>query len=136
MARSPMGPRIRHLALLGNFLPRKCGIATFTTDTYTALAERYPGIQVDVYAMDDLPGQYAYPPQVTGSIAQNDRSAYLEAARKIDPGYLTAPTEDYGPSLSSLENYKKTQKPAPVPPGWTPPQPPAAPMPPPMPPRP
>jgi len=84
MARSPMGPRIRHLALLGNFLPRKCGIATFTTDTYTALAERYPGIQVDVYAMDDLPGQYAYPPQVTGSIAQNDRSAYLEAARKIE----------------------------------------------------
>lgn len=60
----------------------------------------------------------------------------VEAARKIDPGYLTAPTEDYGPSLSSLENYKKTQKPAPVPPGWTPPQPPAAPVLPPMPPRP
>jgi len=60
----------------------------------------------------------------------------VEAARKIDPGYLTAPTEDYGPSLSSLENYKQTQKPAPVPPGWTPPQPPAAPVLPPMPPRP
>lgn len=84
MARSPMGPRIRHLALIGNFLPRKCGIATFTTDTYTALAERYPEIQVDVYAMDDLPGHYAYPPQVTGSIAQNDRGAYLETARKIE----------------------------------------------------
>jgi hypothetical protein len=47
------------------------------------------------------------------------------AARAIDPKYLSAPTEDYGPSLSSLENYAKTQKPAPVPPGWTPPQPPA-----------
>ena len=53
-----------------------------------------------------------------------------------DPGYLTAPTEDYGPSLSSLENYKKTQKPAPVPEGWTPPQPPAPPVLPPMAPRP
>ncbi|WP_010544847.1 glycosyltransferase family 4 protein [Sphingomonas elodea] len=84
MARSPIHPRIRHLALIGNFLPRKCGIATFTTDTYTAFAERYPGIQVDVYAMDDLPGHYAYPPQVTGSIAQNDRSAYLDTARKIE----------------------------------------------------
>lgn len=84
MARSPVHPRIRHLALIGNFLPRKCGIATFTTDTYTALAERYPDIQVDVYAMDDLPGHYAYPPQVTGAIAQNDRGAYLEAARKIE----------------------------------------------------
>lgn len=60
----------------------------------------------------------------------------VEAARKIDPGYLTAPTEDYGPSLSSLENYKKTQKPAPVPEGWTPPQPPAPPVLPPMAPRP
>lgn len=60
----------------------------------------------------------------------------VEAARKIDPGFLTAPTEDYGPSLSSLELYKTTQKPAPVPPGWTPPQPPAAPVLPPMPPRP
>ncbi len=60
----------------------------------------------------------------------------VEAARKIDPGYLTAPTEDYGPSLSSLENYKMTQKPAPVPQGWTSPQPPAAPTLPPMPPRP
>lgn len=84
MARSPIHPRIRHLALIGNFLPRKCGIATFTTDTYSALSERYPGIQVDVYAMDDRPGHYAYPPQVTGAIAQNDRGAYLETARKIE----------------------------------------------------
>jgi hypothetical protein len=48
----------------------------------------------------------------------------VAAARAIDPKYLSAPTEDYGPSLSSLENYAKIQKPAPVPPGWTPPQPP------------
>jgi hypothetical protein len=49
----------------------------------------------------------------------------VAAARAIDVKYLSAPTEDYGPSLSSLENYAKTEKPAPVPPGWTPPQPPA-----------
>ncbi len=59
----------------------------------------------------------------------------VAAARAIDPGYLIAPTEDYGPSLSSLENYIKTQKPAPVPAGWSPPQPPAPPQLPPMPPR-
>lgn len=51
----------------------------------------------------------------------------VAAASAIDPGYLEAPTEDYGPSLSSLENYKLTQTPAPVPTGWEPPQPPAAP---------
>lgn len=51
----------------------------------------------------------------------------VEAAKAIDPGYLVAPTEDYGPSLSSLENYKQTEKPAPVPAGWAPPEPPQAP---------
>ncbi len=50
----------------------------------------------------------------------------IAAAKAINPGFLEAPKEDYGPSLSSLENYIKTQKPAPVPPGWTPPMPPGA----------
>lgn len=77
-------PRTTHLALIGNFLPRKCGIATYTTHTYAALKHRYPDIQVDVYAMDDVPGSYAYPPEVTRKIAQDDRLAYLEAARAIE----------------------------------------------------
>lgn len=51
----------------------------------------------------------------------------VAAARAIDPGYLVAPTEDYGPSLSSLENYIKTQAPAAVPAGWSAPKAPAAP---------
>jgi Protein of unknown function (DUF1838) len=49
----------------------------------------------------------------------------VAAARAMDEKWLHAPTEDYGPSLSSLENYARQQKPAPVPAGWTPPQPPA-----------
>lgn len=51
----------------------------------------------------------------------------VAAARAMDEKWLHAPTEDYGPSLSSLENYAREQKPAPVPAGWSPPQPPAAP---------
>ncbi|MFV1918174.1 glycosyltransferase family 4 protein [Sphingomonas sp. MJ1 (PH-R8)] len=72
-----------HIALIGNFLPRKCGLATFTTDTYNALKQRFPDLKVDVYAMDDRPGLHAYPPAVTHSIPQNDRAAYSEAARRI-----------------------------------------------------
>jgi len=49
----------------------------------------------------------------------------VAAARAMDEKWLHAPTEDYGPSLSSLENYAREQKPAPVPVGWSPPQPPA-----------
>ena len=75
---------VEHIALIGNFLPRKCGIATYTTDTYTALADRYPDLKVDVWAMDDHPGRYAYPPEVTGTIAEGDRMGYIAAARAIE----------------------------------------------------
>ncbi|MBB5714251.1 glycosyltransferase family 4 protein [Sphingomonas aerophila] len=79
-----LGHEINHLALIGNFLPRKCGIATFTTDVYSALRQRFPEMSVDVWAMDDKPGRYSYPADVTGSIDQHDLSAYLETARKIE----------------------------------------------------
>ncbi len=76
--------RIEHLALIGNFLPRKCGLATFTTDVYQAMQARFPGVRVDVYAMDDHPGRYAYPPAVTATIPQDDLSAHVDAARMIE----------------------------------------------------
>ena len=75
---------IDHLALIGNFLPRKCGLATYTTDTFTALKGRFPDLKIDVYAMDDHPGRYEYPPEVTASIPDQDRLAYIEAARAIE----------------------------------------------------
>lgn len=74
---------VRRIALIGNYLPRRCGIATFTTDMYRAVTERFPDIAVDVYAMND--GQvYDYPDTVVHSIDQQDAGAYLEAARLID----------------------------------------------------
>lgn len=75
---------INHLVLIGNFLPRQCGLATYTTDTFRALKASFPDLAVDVYAMDDHPGRYDYPTEVTGSIAQQDVAAYLEAARAIE----------------------------------------------------
>ncbi|MEP7004379.1 MAG: glycosyltransferase family 4 protein, partial [Sphingomonas bacterium] len=75
---------IDHVALIGNFLPRKCGLATYTTDTFTALKGRFPGLKIDVYAMDDHPGRYDYPPEVTLSIPDQDRLAYTAAARAIE----------------------------------------------------
>ena len=78
------GTVIERLALIGNFLPRQCGLATFTTDVYSALRNRFPDLAVDVYAMDDHPGRYAYPPAVTAAIPQNDRGAYVDMARRIE----------------------------------------------------
>ncbi len=84
MKQSTGAQDVGHIALIGNFLPRKCGIATFTTDTYQALRARFPEMQVDVYAMDDHPGRYDYPAAVTGTIPQNDRAAYIATARAIE----------------------------------------------------
>lgn len=77
-------PAINHLALIGNYLPRQCGLATFTTHCHQAMVARYPDLTVDVYAMDDHPGRYAYPDAVTATIPQNDLSAYLATARRIE----------------------------------------------------
>lgn len=75
---------VRRIALLGNFLPRRCGIATYTFDLHAAFAARYPDIAVDVWAMDDKPGAYDYPADVTGTIAQDDPVAYSVAAQAIE----------------------------------------------------
>ena len=75
---------LRRVALLGNFLPRRCGIATFTSDVHAALATRFPAIDVDVYAMDDRPGGYDYPDAVVASIPADDPGAYLRTARAIN----------------------------------------------------
>jgi glycosyltransferase involved in cell wall biosynthesis len=82
----PMQPTFRspRIALLGNFLPRLCGLATYTTHVYEALRRCLPGAEVDVYAMVDPGRSYAFPAAVTGTIAQEDREAYRMAARRIE----------------------------------------------------
>src|SRR4051812_44376806 len=45
---------VRRVALIGTFVPRKCGIATFTNDVFEKLGQFHPGIQVDVYALENL----------------------------------------------------------------------------------
>ena len=78
------GATIDHIALIGNALPRKCGIATYTSDIYRAVRARFPEVRIDLYAMDDHHAPYAYPPEVTRSIAQDKLADYLSAARAIE----------------------------------------------------
>jgi glycosyltransferase involved in cell wall biosynthesis len=75
--------QINHIALIGNHLPRRCGIATYTADVQMALARRYPSVRVDVWAMNDPGNFYDYPDCVTGTIEQDEPSSYLDAAREI-----------------------------------------------------
>ncbi|MGQ0661679.1 glycosyltransferase family 4 protein [Sphingosinicella sp.] len=75
---------LRHIALLGNFPPRRCGIATFTADVRSALAGRFPNLAVDVFAMDDGSGPYDYSDAVSTSIPEEDPAAYRAAAQRIE----------------------------------------------------
>jgi hypothetical protein len=67
---------IRRVALLGNHLPRQCGIATFTTDLKEAIAAAGPEIDCFVLAMNDGRHQHAYPGSVRFELTDNDAGAY------------------------------------------------------------
>jgi glycosyltransferase involved in cell wall biosynthesis len=72
------------VALVGNFLPRRCGIATFTSHVHHALSSATAAPQVDVYAMVDPGNRYDFPRAVTMAIDEQDRGGYRRAARRIE----------------------------------------------------
>ncbi|HVF36426.1 MAG TPA: glycosyltransferase family 4 protein [Sphingomicrobium sp.] len=72
----------RHLALVGNALPRRCGMATFTSHVADALRQRFPGMKLDHYAMDDGNAD-VYGPDIHVIDAQSAQ-AYRDAAAKIE----------------------------------------------------
>jgi glycosyltransferase involved in cell wall biosynthesis len=73
-------PGVRRIAVLGNHLPRQCGIATFTTDLTDALITAAPERDCFVLAMNDAGYEHAYPPRVRFELPEVDLSSYRRAA--------------------------------------------------------
>jgi glycosyltransferase involved in cell wall biosynthesis len=73
-------PALRKVALLGNHLPRQCGIATFTSDLAGAITDELPDIDCSVVAMTDPGRKYAYPARVSFEIAATELAAYRRGA--------------------------------------------------------
>ena len=71
---------IRKIAFIGDYLPRKCGIATFTHDVCTSVATQYPGSDCFVVPVNDLPQGYDYPREVRFEIEEQELDSYLRAA--------------------------------------------------------
>ncbi len=71
---------IRKIAFLGDYLPRKCGIATFTTDLCTAIAGQFDSMKCLVIPVNDVEGGYSYPPEVRFEIVEQELASYLRAA--------------------------------------------------------
>src|SRR5208282_1079331 len=68
------------VAVIGNHLPRQCGIATFTTDLCDAIAAEYSAAGVSVVAVNDPQSRYSYPPRVRFEITESELSSYKAAA--------------------------------------------------------
>lgn len=72
------------VALVGDYLPRKCGIATFTHDVRQALVGEFPEIECFVVPVTDAPEGYDYPPEVRFEITEQDGKSYERAADFIN----------------------------------------------------
>lgn len=71
---------LHRVAFLGNYLPRQCGLATFTTDVCESVADAFPETQCLTLAMNDRQEGYAYPARVRFEIPQQEPEAYHRAA--------------------------------------------------------
>jgi glycosyltransferase involved in cell wall biosynthesis len=72
--------KVAKIAFVGDHLPRKCGIATFTSDLLAAVAAAHPQSQCLAVSVNDIPGGYEYPEVVRFEIEEQDLSSYLRAA--------------------------------------------------------
>lgn len=75
---------VQTIAFLGDYLPRKCGIATFTSDLLTAVAEEHPQGQCFAVPVNDLAQGYDYPDVVRFEIEEQDLVSYQHAADFIN----------------------------------------------------
>ncbi len=78
--------QLKNIAFIGNSLPRRCGIATFTTDLQQAVSKSPARVATAIVAMTDHGHVYDYPPEVRLAIADNNRDDYIHAADVLNAG--------------------------------------------------
>ncbi|HTF65066.1 MAG TPA: glycosyltransferase family 4 protein [Edaphobacter sp.] len=80
----PPLPLPTRIAFIGNYLPRQCGIATFTTDLCTAVAAEYGGARLFAIPVNDPDSSYDYPEGVRLELSQEDQTSYVRAAEFLN----------------------------------------------------
>jgi len=70
----------RKIAFVGDYLPRKCGIATFTSDLLEGIAAGHPKAECLVVPVNDREDGYEYPDVVRFEVEEQDLSSYQRAA--------------------------------------------------------
>lgn len=80
MEYDPIDSSINRIAFIGNYLPRKCGIATFTTDLCEAIATEYTGKTCIALPVNDIDSGYSYPSRVRFELTEKNIDSYRRAA--------------------------------------------------------
>ena len=75
---------IEKIAFIGNYLPRRCGIATFTTDLLRSVQNVSPNCDCWAVAINDISQGYNYPQEVRFEINQNKIQDYHLAAEFLN----------------------------------------------------
>src|SRR5580692_3144678 len=75
---------LQRVAFIGNYLPRLCGIATFTHDLHRAVSTTRPDLETCVVAMTDADRTYDYPPAVRFEIHDDTIGDYVKAAEFLN----------------------------------------------------
>jgi glycosyltransferase involved in cell wall biosynthesis len=75
------------VAFIGNSLPRRCGIATFTTDLQQAVARSPAAIDTCIVAMTDHEHRYDYPATVKVEVHADRLADYESAAAILNDGH-------------------------------------------------
>ncbi|HMB21734.1 MAG TPA: glycosyltransferase family 4 protein, partial [Anaerolineales bacterium] len=83
-------PDLKRVAFIGNYLPRQCGIATFTTDLADSFSAQFPEVQNMVVAMNDVPEGYPYPEKVRYELRQDNLFDYERAANFLNQHVVDA----------------------------------------------
>ena len=68
------------IAFVGNYLPRKCGIATFTTDLCDAIHAEYGATELLALPVNDIEEGYSYPARVRFELSEDNLASYRQAA--------------------------------------------------------
>ena len=71
---------IKRIAFIGNYVPRQCGIATFTSDLCEAIAAQHRDATCIAVPVNDVEGGYAYPARVRFELTEKDLESYRRAA--------------------------------------------------------
>jgi glycosyltransferase involved in cell wall biosynthesis len=77
---------LRRIAVIGNSLPRRCGIATFTTDLQRAISTSRSNLETSIVAMTDHGQTYDYPASVALQVRDDSIEEYVRAAAFLNAG--------------------------------------------------